>query len=317
MTDKAPLVSVVIPTYNRSAFVAKAVDSVLHQIFTDYELIVVDDGSTDNTKDTLNKYGDRITYIYQNNSGVSVARNSGITSARGKWLAFLDSDDEWKPNYLTEQISRANKVTRLSMQSANCLFTARNGDSQTYFEINNAIAAFRGMDYLFIERPFSFVVTHGPWQVGSTIFLRDAITKAGLFDTNIAISEDFDFMARVSLQGPFGMINKELVNIYRRNESTECLTNQAPKDPLGSRKSFERIYENLKLLQNLNYRERKALNRVISANKRAIGNLLLQAGNKRGARACYKRALSIDPSMRSIGKYILSHLPTPARLRDP
>jgi glycosyltransferase involved in cell wall biosynthesis len=312
VTDEAPLVSVVIPTYNRSTFVTKAVDSVLHQIFTDYELIVVDDGSTDNTKDTLTKYGDKITYICQTNSGVSAARNAGITRARGKWLAFLDSDDEWKPDYLAEQIRQATKVTRLCMQSANCRFTARNGDSQTYFEINDAIVAFKGMDHLFIERPFSFIVSHGPWQVGSTIFLRDAVTKAGLFDTNIALSEDFDFMARVSLQGPFGMINKELVNIYRRNESTECLINQATTDPLGSRKSFERIYENLKLIQTLNYRERKALNRVISANKRAIGNLLLQAGNKKGARDCYKRALCIDPSIRSIGKYILSCLPRTA-----
>ena len=90
MSVKAPLVSIVIPTYNRSACVVKAVDSVLNQTFTDYELIVVDDGSTDDTKRNLDRYGDKIIYIYQNNSGVSAARNAGVTFSRGQWLAFLD-----------------------------------------------------------------------------------------------------------------------------------------------------------------------------------------------------------------------------------
>lgn len=314
MTDKAPLVSVVIPTYNRSALVAKAVDSVLNQQFTDYEIIVVDDGSADDTKETLNKYGDRIKYIYQDNSGVSAARNTGIAASRGKWLAFLDSDDEWKPDYLATQITQANRNPGLCMQSANCLFTALNGDTKTYFEINGAISAFKGEDYLLIKEPFSFVVAHGPWQVGSTIFLRDATNRAGLFDTNLTLNEDFDFMARVSLQGPMGLIKEELVGIFRRDESTECLTNQVKKDPLGARESDERIYQKLKLIETLNYKERKTLNRVMSANRRAIGNLVLQTGDTKGARDCYKRAILIDPSIESIGKYVLSYLPSKASL---
>jgi glycosyltransferase involved in cell wall biosynthesis len=321
MAHEAPLVSVIIPTYNRAAFVAKAVDSVLSQTFTDYELIVVDDGSTDGTKDNLNKYGDRIIYIYQDNSGVSAARNAGITVSRGEWLAFLDSDDEWKPDYLAKQIRQANTIARLCMQSANCLFTYDNeGDPQTYFELNGAMAAFKGKDYLLIEEPFAFVVSHGPWQVGSTIVRRDAASAAGLFDTNLTLSEDFDFMARVSLQGPFGMIKKELVNIYRRDESTERLTNQTKKDPLRAKESDERIYQKLKLTQTLHYRDRKALNRVMSANRRAIGNLVLETGNTKGARDSYKRALLIDLSIRSLGKYILSYLLPPgvlASLRVP
>ncbi len=314
MSDKAPLVSVVIPTYNRSDFVVKAIESVFNQSFSDYELIVVDDGSTDSTKERLNKYGDSIVCIHQCNAGVSSARNAGIGISRGEWLAFLDSDDEWKPDYLDKQIKHANMSARLCMQSANCSITYHNeGLPQTYFELNGAMGAFKGRDYLLIEEPFAFVVVHQPWQVGSIIVRRDAAIKAGLFDTKLTLSEDTDFVARVSLQGPFGMIKDELVNINRR-DATERLTNQIKKDPLGARESDERIFQELKLNYALGDKERKALNRVMSANRRAIGNLVLEAGNIKGARECYKRALLIDPSIRSLGKYILSYLLPPAAL---
>ena len=166
--------------------------------------------------------------------------------------AFLDSDDEWRPDYLAKQIWQTNKVAGLCMQSANCVFTSLNGDSRTYFEINRTTAAFKGKDYLLIEEPFSFVITHGPWQLGSTIFRRDAATKAGLFDPNLTLSEDLDLMARVALQGPFGMINEELADC-RRNESTESLTRRAEKDQLKARESDQRIYQKLKLLPSLRY----------------------------------------------------------------
>ena len=233
MSVKAPLVSIVIPTYNRSACVVKAVDSVLNQTFIDYELIVVDDGSTDDTKRNLDRYGDKIIYIYQNNSGVSAARNAGVTFSRGQWLAFLDFDDEWKPDYLAKQITRANTIPGLCMQAANCRFTYNNeGGCQTYFEINGAMAVFKRKGFVLVEEPFAFVISHQPWQMGSVIVRRDAAIKAGLFDTDLKLSEDFDFLARVSFQGALGLIKEELVDIYRRDETAERLTHQAKKAPL-------------------------------------------------------------------------------------
>ena len=118
-----PKVSVIIPTYNRENFVVKAIDSVLCQEFKDYEIIVVDDGSTDNTKKNLKRYGDKIKYIYQDNSGVSVSRNTGIKYSTGEWLAFLDSDDEWMPDYLLTQIEKANENPDICMQTTDSLVT--------------------------------------------------------------------------------------------------------------------------------------------------------------------------------------------------
>jgi glycosyltransferase involved in cell wall biosynthesis len=224
MTERDPFVSIVIPTYNRVGFVGNAVDSVLHQTFTDYELIVVDDGSTDATEQELRQYVNKIRYIYQSNAGVSAARNTGIAASRGRWLAFLDSDDEWKPEYLRTQIDAVGNMSTVCMQSTNCRIIDRDGSSHTYFETNRTANFIGRQNYVRIDRPFSFIVTRGPWQVGSTIFRRDAIDRAGIFDTKLTISEDLDFMARVSLQGPFGIMNEELVNIYHRNETTECLS---------------------------------------------------------------------------------------------
>lgn len=98
-------VSVIIPTYNRSRLLSEAIESVIRQDVTDCELevIVVDDGSTDNTADVVKSFGPRVRYIYQKNRGAGVARNHGIEVARGEWIAFLDSDDRWLPHKLSLQ----------------------------------------------------------------------------------------------------------------------------------------------------------------------------------------------------------------------
>ena len=102
--EEQPNISVIIPTYNRSALVVNAIESVLQQTYRDYELIVVDDGSSDDTRDRLRPYMNRIHYAYQNNGGASAAQNAGIRVARGKWIAILGSDDVWRPGKLQRQI---------------------------------------------------------------------------------------------------------------------------------------------------------------------------------------------------------------------
>jgi glycosyltransferase involved in cell wall biosynthesis len=98
-------VSVIIPTYNRCKFVQEAIDSVLAQTYTNFELIVVDDGSTDGTGEVIqSKYQGKLIYIWQKNQGRSKARNLGISISTGKYLAFLDSDDKWHPEKLMNQV---------------------------------------------------------------------------------------------------------------------------------------------------------------------------------------------------------------------
>src|SRR5262245_55236073 len=99
------LVSVIIPTYNSARFLPDAIGSVLAQTFCDFEVIVIDDGSTDDTETVVARYGAAVRCIHQPNSGVAVARNRGIEEARGRYVAFLDADDTWFPHKLERQVS--------------------------------------------------------------------------------------------------------------------------------------------------------------------------------------------------------------------
>ena len=111
-----PLVSVIVVSYNRAHFLKDALDSIKRQTFTDYEIVLVDDGSTDNTKEIVEKY-EEIRYIYQEHSGISKARNEGVKAARGKWIAFLDSDDLWKYHYVPDKY---NGFLRTFLQFLSC-----------------------------------------------------------------------------------------------------------------------------------------------------------------------------------------------------
>ena len=101
----SPLVTVVIPTYNYGRYICQTVESALGQTYSPVEIIVVDDGSTDDTRERLTAYGDRVRYIYLQNRGVSTARNIGIQAARGEFVALLDSDDLWLPDKLERQVT--------------------------------------------------------------------------------------------------------------------------------------------------------------------------------------------------------------------
>ena len=100
------LVSIILPTYNRAGLISAALDSLLRQTYQKWECIIIDDGSTDDTVDVLKTYDDpRIVYVYQENRGVSAARNTGISRCKGDMIALLDSDDEWLPKKLEKQLS--------------------------------------------------------------------------------------------------------------------------------------------------------------------------------------------------------------------
>lgn len=104
MNKKEPTVSVIIPSYNSAFYLLETLDSVLLQSYQDFEIILVDDGSTDNTKEVIQPYLKYINYVYQENKGPAPARNTGIRGARGKYIAFNDSDDSWLPQKLAIQI---------------------------------------------------------------------------------------------------------------------------------------------------------------------------------------------------------------------
>ena len=126
--------SVIIPTYNRVSFVTNAIDSVLCQSLNDYEIVVINDGSTDATTQVLSQYGETIPVLSQANCGVSAARNRGIENANGRWIAFLDSDDEWNENYLAQQFERISSNPNVVAFITNAVSIHPGGLSRTHFK---------------------------------------------------------------------------------------------------------------------------------------------------------------------------------------
>ncbi len=184
-----PKVSVIIPTYNRADFIKDAVESVLCQTYKDFEIIIVDDGSTDSTKDVLQKFHNKITYIYKSNGGAASARNVGINHAQGEYIAFLDSDDLWLPERLKFGVQALNSDKDIGLFFSDCS-RVFNGEkaSKTYFDDYKPCAGYM-FKQLFMQ---CFIPT-------LTVILRKGCFKeAGMFNEELPSCEDYDMWLRIS-----------------------------------------------------------------------------------------------------------------------
>jgi glycosyltransferase involved in cell wall biosynthesis len=204
-TNTDPLISVIIPTYNRAHCIDEAIQSVLAQTAQNWELLVIDDGSTDKTAEVLAKYGDKIRAIKQANSGPSAARNLGARSARGKFLAFLDSDDKWLPDKLAEQINL--------MSHEGVIFSATNWQGK---DDTLGITAFDSMPFTdpwICTEPADFVSRIGGHNVmlSSWLVKRDILLSLGGFDCSADPAEDNHLLFRLSFKGHFALTKKVLL----------------------------------------------------------------------------------------------------------
>lgn len=206
------LISVVLPTYNRSNSIVPSVQSVLRQSWTDLELIIVDDGSEDDTVDVVRQIDDpRIKLVcMEQNSGPSAARNRGIKEARGEWVAFQDSDDEWLPNKL------ANQMVRIAKMGPSCIAAycgmavenppQENGEPRTTVRYVPPSTTQRTegniVDTLFATSTVS---------TQTLIARRDALHDAGYFDETLQALEDWDLSIRLADRGDFAFVDQILV----------------------------------------------------------------------------------------------------------
>lgn len=208
-----PTVSVVIPAYNTAQYIADTLASVLAQTFTDYEILVVNDGSPDTPalEAALAPYRDRIRYIVQENRGLSGARNTAVGAATGDYLALLDSDDVWEPDYLEYQLAELRRRPELTAVYPNSVAF---GDPQR--------AGKRYMDLHPSSGPVTFesLITQKVNVMVSVLIRRDAVVAAGLFDEALRSSEDFDLWLRIVRSGgQIGYHRRALVRSRLRPES--------------------------------------------------------------------------------------------------
>ncbi len=201
-------ISVIIPTYNRAEFLVEAIRSVLNQTFKDYEIIIVDDGSTDNTKAVLQKFSNKIRYFYQENKGVSTARNRGIKEASGEYIAFLDSDDIWKINKLSKQIELIESNTKIGLVC--CLMDAVDSKGKLLNQIKPKV---------YPGRNFEEAILRGATYPSTFFIRRECFEEVGLFNENIVIFEDLDLYLRIVLKFKILIDNEPLV-YYRIHSSS-------------------------------------------------------------------------------------------------
>jgi glycosyltransferase involved in cell wall biosynthesis len=199
-SNQHPMVSVIIPTYNRAWIVKESILSVLAQTFQDFELIVVDDGSTDHTLSILDEFQDRIEVIHQKNSGVSAARNHGVAAAKGKLIAFLDSDDLWMPGKLAIQTEflASNPDIRICQTDE---IWIRNG-----CRINPKKYHKKPSGEIFLPSLALCLVSPS-----AVMMEKDFFALMGGFDETLPACEDYDFWLRIGCKYHVSLIPHSLV----------------------------------------------------------------------------------------------------------
>ncbi|MFT7005367.1 MAG: glycosyltransferase involved in cell wall biosynthesis, partial [Sulfurimonas sp.] len=199
-------ISVVIPTYNRYEVLQRALAAVYSQTYKAKEVIIIDDGSTDKTSQIINLFPDA-RYIYQENAGVSSARNLGIRKAKYEWIAFLDSDDEWHPQKLQE-----HKNLHLNKPNLHMSYT-----DETW--IRNEKEVNLPKKYRkFGGNIFKECLSHCIIAPSASIVHKDLFTEVGLFDESLEVCEDYDLWLRIARENEIGLIDKKLIIKYGGDE---------------------------------------------------------------------------------------------------
>lgn len=211
-------VSVIIPTYNRVKLLNNSVASVLSQTYRDFELLVIDDCSTDNTSDFLSNIADRRVRCIKNtsNKGITATRNIALSNANGKYIAFLDDDDEWMPDKLEKQIN----LMENSSKGLGCIYTGCNlvdAEDNRFNQTTVPHYRIRILNELLLE---NFIIT------SSTLIKADCFETVGMFDESMPFAEDYDMWIRIAQAFDFDFVRSPLVN-YRIHRNSISFNNSA------------------------------------------------------------------------------------------
>lgn len=207
----SPTVSIVICTYNAAPYLAETLESVLAQTYQDYEIIVVNDGSTDNTDQVITPYLDRLTYLKQPNSGPGAARNTAFRHARGRYIALLDSDDQWLPHYLATMLARLQSEPEIDVLYPNAiLFGVARWEGKLFQDLcpsSEPVTLEK-----FLTRECNVFI--------SALFKREILEEVGWFDESLRGSEDFDLWLRMLQHGyRFSFLREPLARYRKRADS--------------------------------------------------------------------------------------------------
>jgi len=276
---KQPLVSIIIPTYNTARYLEEAVNSALGQTYKNKEIIVVDDGSTDNTREILDVYIRKgvIKYIYQKNKGLAGARNTGIMSARGEYVALLDADDLFKLDKVEKQLRYLNNCPDCDFCYCDVLL----------FQDNRPNKFFR-YDYKYYSGSIFKYLLRQNFINPSTLFFhrKNIIDKFGLFNESLRRVEDLEYYLRVSLAGAKFCFLDEPLFLSRVRKNGNLQSNQALVQ-----ETTLNVLKNIGERLTFSEREIYGLDEAINSRKVKLSLAYLASGNRRLGR---KTILEVD-----------------------
>lgn len=290
------LVSVIIPAYNSEKYISDAINSVLSQTYQDHEVIVVNDGSKDNTERIIKPYLKRITYLYQDNKGSAEARNTGIKASKGEYIAFLDSDDVWSPEKLSLQVKFLNDHPDFDLVYGDYGTFGENGVIDENFPLTRKFP--RPDGYIFQDlflRPLIFT---------STVMLqKKVLEEVGLFDEQFVNGQDYDLWLRIASKHKIGYVPK-VIAMYRQHQESAIHKRSYPDKPWEIRvieKALEMFPEETKKVPVSKLKERLARPYVTLAYKS------FYEANYSASRKYFRKYLSLSPfSSRAIIYYLMS-----------
>ena len=295
-----PRVSVVMPSYNCAQYLAEAVDSALAQTYRDFEIVVVDDGSKDNTEEVARRYGSKIQYIKQENRGLPGARNTGIRASSGEYIALLDADDSWFPEKLARQIPEfADPEVGLVYSDLRVVYD--NGEVVPSFLSGRPLAA--------SGHVFDRVLQSGFIIPSSVILRRSCVEQVGLFDESMRSQEDVEMWLRVCLRWKVKLVAEPLVN---RRQRAGALTENDDLRTAYHIKLFHKALE----IPGLSAENRARILRRLANSYYERGYYCLDAGKIAECRKSLRRSLKYDwRNLGALRSLLLTFIPGPVRAR--
>lgn len=291
MTGNTPFVSVILPTYNCANFLSESVGSILSQTYHSYEIIVIDDGSTDNTKEVLHPFMQRITYInLEQNKGLPAARNVGIRSAQGEYIAFIDADDLWLPEKLQTDIEYFEKY-----RDAGMVYSKHMNIDEKGRVLGGTPKRRLPSGNIFIQ-----LFSEQNFIIASSVIVRKEVFETtGLFDEQLFNCQDWDMWLRIAFYFKVAGINKPLVKYRHNPRSLSKNRNNVLK---YQKLVIDKIYNTFKAEGN-GLCEKVYKKRLASHYAKA-GRYYLRIGDKGLANENFRLSLKYDPfSFRTIRYY--------------
>jgi glycosyltransferase involved in cell wall biosynthesis len=289
--DAAPMVSIIIPGYKVAPYIGETLESVFAQTFTDFEVIIVNDGSPDTNEfeRAIQPYRERIVYLKQENRGASAARNTGLRAARGELIAFLDADDLWSPNYLEEQLKFIREFD-CDLACADAMIFGVSADAgQSYMDSLMETAPPAGhVTFLELVNADRSLITSG------VVARRDLILEVGLFDERLRNAQDLDLWLRLARHGARLAYQRKVLLSYRSR------ANSLSGDAINSHQRELRVFDKIEQSYDFTPAERLEVTAVIR-NRRALleyelGKLYLVPGDFARARESFAHANGLQRS---------------------